>query len=94
MIQKYFIFDYKAWHHLYTGFILMIIGIFILPSMWGIVLISIGTWLFLDDLGQHRLQYVYNNPKYHSYGHYIGKPFYQMRRWLIKKYNWTWLNKI
>ena len=94
MLNKYFMFDPKGWHHLYTGLIMIGVGIWLLPSVWGIVLIAIGTWLTLDDVGQHRLQRVNDNPNYHSYGHYIGKPLYQLRRWLIKKYGWEWLNKL
>ena len=93
-LDKYFMFDVKGWHHLYSGLIMMGVGIWLLPTVWGIILIAIGTWLTIDDIGQHRLQRVNGDPNYHSYGHYIGKPLYQFRRWLVKKYSWEWLNKI
>ena len=97
ILDKYFMFDTKGWHHLYTGIILFGVGIWLLCMgniVWGTVLTSIGFWLILDDVGQHRLQRVNNDPNYHSYGHYLGKPLYQFRRWLVKKYGWEWLNKI
>lgn len=95
-IDKYFMFDASRWHHLYSGLILMGIGIWQLcigNIVLGTILTSLGTWSTIDDIGQHRLQRVYDNPNYHSFGHYIGRPLYQFRRWLIKKYGWEWLNK-
>ena len=96
MLEKYFMFA-RGWHHLYTGIIMLGVGIYLNnwehSYLWGTILTAIGTWLTIDDIGQHRLQRVYDNPDYHSYGHYIGKPLYQLRRWLIKKYGWEWLNK-
>ena len=89
-IYKYFVIDFTGWHHLYTGIILMIV------SMWwgGCLLFAIGFWLALDDIGQHRLKKVQQDMTYQSYGHYIGKPLYRLRQWLVKKYGWNWLNKI
>ena len=84
IFPNFWIFNWKQWHHLYTGIIMIIIGICWLPSIWGIIFIALGTWLTIDDIGQHRLQKVYNNTSYHSYGHYIGKPFFQLNR----KYSW------
>jgi hypothetical protein len=54
----------------------------------------VGFWLIVDDIGQHRLQRVNNNPHYYSYGHYIGKPVYWLRRWLVEKTGWKWLYRI
>jgi len=96
MLEKYFMFNTKGWHHLYSGIILIGVGIwqlYIGNIVWGTILTSIGTWSMIDDIGQHRLQRVNNDANYHSYGHYLGKPLYQLRRWLIKKYGWDWLNK-
>lgn len=87
--DSWWMFEFDRYHHLYTGIILIIIGL-ILNCIW---ITSIGVWLTLDDIGQHRLQKVYDDPSYHSFGHYIGKPFYQLRQWLVKKYGWEWLNK-
>ena len=97
ILDNWWNYDWTRYHHLYTGLILIGIGIWQLCMgniIWGTVLTSIGTWLTIDDAGQHRLQRVYDDPNYHSYGHYIGKPLYQLRRWLIKKYGWEWLNKL
>jgi len=97
MLEKYFMFSFKGWHHLYSGIIILGVGLWQLSignGAWGTILTSIGFWAILDDTGQHRLQRVYNDANYHSYGHYIGKPLYQLRQWLIKKYGWEWLNKL
>ena len=83
------------WHHLYTGSVLIGIGIYLVLSgcLWlGISLIAVGFWLVVDDAGQHILQM--NDVRYHSFGNYIGKPLYHFRRWLVKKTGWEWLNKI
>ena len=88
MLEKYFMFSFKGWHHLYTGLIMMGVGIWQLCMgniVWGTILTSFGFWLILDDVGQHRLQRVNDDPNYH---------LYQLRRWLVKKYGWDWLNKI
>jgi hypothetical protein len=95
-LDKYFMFDTKRWHHLYTGLSMMGIGIWQLcigNIVLGTILTSLGTWSAIDDIGQHRLQQVYDNPNYHSYGHFLGRPLYQLRQWLVKKYGWNWLNK-
>ncbi len=95
ILDNWWAFDYGAYHHLYTGLIMLGVGIWLLPSVWGTILIAIGTWLTLDDVGQHRLQRVYDDPNYYSYGHFLGRPAYQLRRWLIKKFpNLSWLNKL
>ena len=87
--DSWWMFDYTRYHHLYTGIILIVIGL-ILNNIW---ITSVGVWLTLDDIGQHRLQKVYDDPNYHSFGHYIGRPLYSLRRWLVAKLGWEWLNK-
>jgi len=94
-INRYFMFDPHQWHHLYTGILLWIAGITLLLTGrigLGVALTNIGAWMILDDVGQHRLQRVYNDPGYYSYGHYLGKPFYHLRRYLIRRFGWKWLN--
>ena len=99
-----FLFNFIQWHHLYTGITMMVFGTyfiiqaFILSSIFllviGILTFSIGFYLSVDDIGQHRLQVVLKNPSYISFGHYFGKPLYHIRRWLIQVTGWQWLGKI
>ena len=93
VLDRWWLYNWHRYHHLYTGLIMLSVGIWLSFSVWGTILIAIGTWLTIDDVGQHRLQKAYNNPNYHSFGHYLGRPLYQLRRWLIKNYGWEWLTE-
>ena len=81
------------WHHYYTGLILLMAGIALLPVsvIAGIILIGLGLWCIVDDFVQHRKQVFDKN--FHSFLHYVGVPLYKARQYLVKKYGWTWLNK-
>ena len=93
---KYFYFRTNEWHHLYTGIILVVLGILSGVSFTVMAILWTFGWLLIgDDIGQHVMQGVLHNPNYHTPWHYAGKPFYVLRGWLIKKYpECRWLGKL
>ena len=92
---KYFYFKTNQWHHLYTGIIIALLSLFIKVYVGQIILWTFGWILIADDLGQHIMQGVLQNSNYHTPWHYAGRPFYVLRKWLIKKYpNLKWLGTL
>jgi len=91
---KYFYFRLNEWHHLYTGAILILIGLY-MSDIYQIVLWTLGWIIVADDIGQHIMQGVLKSPNYHTPFHYAGKPLYIIRKVLTNKFSWLrWLNKL
>lgn len=90
--KKYFYFEVFRWHHLYTGLILFGISLSRLDTIYDIPLFCLSIWMIIDDVGQHIMQAVYGK-NYQSFGHYIGRPCYHLRNWIIRQTKWTWLDR-
>ena len=76
-------FTLKKWHHLYTGEILIELGIYqIIHGCYIFALIDIvfGLFLAIDDIYQHHKQRELNNPDYRTIGHNLGRPIYHLIR--------------
>lgn len=99
-LWRHWLYSYEEgfdWHHLYTGLMLANIGWYWTPETFWLLLLAkliliVGVWMAVDGLYQHWRQVV--EPAYHSFWHYAGKPLYQLRHWLVRTYNWTWLNRL
>jgi len=90
IFPQFWKFNVLRWHHLYTGLIIIVIGWFCAGWIaW--LFFAVGCWLLIDDITQHIIQKKDSN--YHSLGHRLGRPLYHLRRWIIKKTGWKWLNR-
>ena len=81
--SKLFNFNFCEYHHLDTGFIIFVIGVYLIYNnlqWWNIAILLIGLFLIVDDIVQHQMQVW--NPRYQSIGHKIGRPIYHLINWL------------